>query len=410
MKASEIGSRILVVDNDPAVLRIYQDALMEDGFQVETVEDGAAAMEALRKGPPSLVVLDLLLPECAGVDVLKFMRTNSALRKVPVILLSNSFMNDLVVQAAAFGVHRTMHKMRCSPHDLIAAIHEALAGRHTAADAGASSAKPKAGAPISQVPWLPGASGTQASTTGQGRARFHARARRDFFTNAGKTRDELLHLAQSVARAGSDTEREVRLTDLYLRLRFLAVAAGMAEAFDIGLLASVFEALLFELISRPERFTPSIRRTLAFTTDYLAQMLDRLQESRANVPSHPRALVVDDEKLSNRLMTAALHRAHLDVQSTENPVEALQWAQEGRFDLVLLDIEMPDMDGFEFCRKLRKLAGYERTPVIYVTSHNDFEHRAKSVLSGANDLIGKPILPIEVAVKAVMHLLKTPGR
>jgi CheY-like chemotaxis protein len=84
----------------------------------------------------------------------------------------------------------------------------------------------------------------------------------------------------------------------------------------------------------------------------------------------------------------------------------LQWLKERRFDLVLLDIEMAGMDGFELCRRLRTLPGYQKTPVIYVTSHSDFENRAKSVLSGGDDLISKPVFPMELAVKAVTLLLK----
>jgi CheY-like chemotaxis protein len=67
---------------------------------------------------------------------------------------------------------------------------------------------------------------------------------------------------------------------------------------------------------------------------------------------------------------------------------------------------MPGMDGFEFCRTLRTLPGYQEVPVIYVTNYNDFEHRARSVLSGGDDLISKPVFPLDLAVKAVAHLLK----
>ena len=76
---------------------------------------------------------------------------------------------------------------------------------------------------------------------------------------------------------------------------------------------------------------------------------------------------------------------------------------------MLLDVAMPDMDGFELCKQLRRLPEYHKTPIIFVTAHGDFESRAQSVLSGGNDLISKPILPIELAVKAVTHLLKAAG-
>jgi len=73
---------------------------------------------------------------------------------------------------------------------------------------------------------------------------------------------------------------------------------------------------------------------------------------------------------------------------------------------VLLDIAMPGMDGFELCQRLRKLPGYQKTPVLYVTANDDFENRAKGVLSGGDDLISKPVFPMDLAVKAVALLLK----
>jgi len=115
---------------------------------------------------------------------------------------------------------------------------------------------------------------------------------------------------------------------------------------------------------------------------------------------------VNDDPLNNRLVTAALQHAHLQPRTTQDPLTALKWLQETRFDLVLLDIKMPGMDGFELCRRLRLLPGYEKTPVIYLTSHSDFENRARSVLDGGNELIAKPVLPLELVVKAVALLLR----
>ena len=77
-----------------------------------------------------------------------------------------------------------------------------------------------------------------------------------------------------------------------------------------------------------------------------------------------------------------------------------------QYDLILLDVEMPQMTGFDLCRKLRGIPGYETIPVIYVTAHSHFESRAKSILAGGHDLIAKPVFPIELAVKSVLHILK----
>ena len=114
---------------------------------------------------------------------------------------------------------------------------------------------------------------------------------------------------------------------------------------------------------------------------------------------------MDDDALSNRLVLAALRQAQLQPRCTENPFVALEWLREKPHDLVLLDIEMPGMDGFDLCKRLRQLPGYQNTPVIYVTGHTDFESRTRSALSGGDDLIAKPIFPMELAVKTMAHLL-----
>jgi len=64
------------------------------------------------------------------------------------------------------------------------------------------------------------------------------------------------------------------------------------------------------------------------------------------------------------------------------------------------------LNGYEVCEKLRATAANAKTPVVFVTALTDFETRAQSALSGATDVIAKPIVLIELAVKAMMHLLR----
>jgi CheY-like chemotaxis protein len=62
---------------------------------------------------------------------------------------------------------------------------------------------------------------------------------------------------------------------------------------------------------------------------------------------------------------------------------------------------MPGMDGFELCEKIRKTELNRNTPIVFVTSHDNFESRAKLITKGAQDLIGKPYLPTEITLKAL---------
>jgi len=73
--------------------------------------------------------------------------------------------------------------------------------------------------------------------------------------------------------------------------------------------------------------------------------------------------------------------------------------------LIFLDVDLSgEMDGFALCKKLRSFPLHQKTPVVFVTSSSGFESKARSVLSGGNDLIGKPFPMLELGVKALTYI------
>jgi CheY-like chemotaxis protein len=404
-------TRILLVDDDPIVLKIYQDGLGQLGAQVTTAADGLAAVRTLRTVKPDAVVLDLMMPRFTGVDVLKFIRSEPTLKALPVVILSNSYMDELAAQAAALGVQKALLKVSCNPSVLFGLVNDIVAGRASSEDPSFLLAVPDRRPP---PPKPPGPQVEPARTVPVPRvnpvptvtAEFNARARESFLQNSRATCATLRSLCQDFTGASTPAERNPRLQALLRKVHFVTAMAGLAKCHRLAQMASVFEALLFELNGKPAAASPSVSRTIASTVDVLALLFDCARDSEPEALLSAQALVVDDDPLSNRLVVSALQRAQLQASSTEDPQDGLQRLQERRFDLVLLDIAMPGMDGFELCRRLRNLPGYVKTPVIFVTARGDFENRAKSLLSGGDDLIAKPVFPMDLAVKAVGLLLK----
>lgn len=401
--------QVLLVDDDPIALRIYRDGLTRQGFEVKTATDGLSALQALRAAKPDVVILDLMMPRFSGVEVLKFIRGEKALQALPVIVLSNAYMDPLAQDAAALQAQKGLLKIKCNPALLSAAINEVLTGQPAPGGPDyllAASSGPRPAPPTSSPA---GATASGGGGTGheQPPSDSKAQAQRELDANAEAIRRTLQQLRQAFqsTRAGKDSA--LRLQDLYRKIHFLAAIAGVAEYHALAQMASALEALLFNLTDQPAQAEASVERTISAAVEYLQELLTRQPMSRPDVLTHPLVLVVDDDRLSNRLVISALRNIQLQARGTESPEIALQWLRERHYDLVLLDIEMPGMNGLELCRRLRGLPGYETTPVIYVTLHSDFETRAKTVVSGANDLIAKPIQPTELAVKAVMHLLKS---
>lgn len=415
--------QVLLVDDDPVALRIYRDGLSRQGFEVKTAADGLSALQALRASRPDVVVLDLMMPRFSGVEVLKFIRGEKTLETLPVIVLSNAYMDPLAQDAAALGAQKGLLKIKCNPVSLAAAINELLAGQPNLHDVDHLLATPEAGAPPANPPKVAAPLGRpaqpQPSTAPQALRSFQApeskpapgdareQARQELCANAPALAGSLRQLFEHFQTAGTQNDCQLRLQDLARKVHFIAAIAGIADYHAIAQMASAFEAMLFSMMDKLSSLDPSLERTCNMSVEFLQTLLTSPPELPPGLPVHPLALVVDDDRLSNRLVISALRNAQLQCRGTESPEIALRWLQEKQYDLVLLDIEMPGMDGIELCKRVRRLPQYEKTPIIYVTLHTDFETRARSAPSGADDLIPKPILPTELAVKVVMHLLKS---
>ena len=119
--------KILYVEDDALIARVYSEKLAASGFDVVVAADGLAAVQRLREFTPDLVVLDLLMPKLTGVDVLKFMRGQPALKDTRIIVFSNSFLSNLVEQVAHIGVAEALVKASVTPTQLVGIINKTLA-------------------------------------------------------------------------------------------------------------------------------------------------------------------------------------------------------------------------------------------------------------------------------------------
>jgi putative two-component system response regulator len=119
-----------------------------------------------------------------------------------------------------------------------------------------------------------------------------------------------------------------------------------------------------------------------------------------HVTHDPLILVVDDATEVVELLRKILHKANLtQVQGFTNPVEALEWMQENAPHVVLLDIEMPEMDGLTFLRHVRNSPTTEMLPVIVMTSINVREVKLAALEAGATDFVHKPFDQLELVAR-----------
>ena len=112
-----------------------------------------------------------------------------------------------------------------------------------------------------------------------------------------------------------------------------------------------------------------------------------------------RILVVDDHPLNRMLLRDALERAGYMVDEADGGEAALLLAFADTADVVLLDVMMPEMDGFEVCRRLKADPRTATLPVLLVTALTDRENRHKGIEAGASDFISKPLDTVDLLLR-----------
>lgn len=398
--------RVLIIEDDQIVGNIYRHKFQVEGFQVALAGDGETGYRAVADFKPDIVILDLMLPRLNGVEVLRRLRAKPETQSLPVIVLSNAYLSSLVQEAWNAGANQCLIKANCTPKHLIEVLYKTLgvgaAPAPTPLPAAAPVAAPLAGPAAPTVAATPAVAAVPAADD----SAFQAELRLTFLNSAPETLAQLRALLQAFVKSEGDSTRLPNLFTLYRRVHSVTSNAAVAGLNSISRLCAALEALCKELYEKPKNINASTVRTLAQTIDFLAVLVDHSSAVDAEAYAPPNILVVDDEAISRRAVIYALEKANLKCASVEDPAAALKMLAENKFDLIFLDVDMPGMNGFELCTRLRTFPTCSKTPVIFVTGLTNFESRARSTLSGANDLIAKPFLFMELAVKAITHILK----
>ncbi len=122
-----------------------------------------------------------------------------------------------------------------------------------------------------------------------------------------------------------------------------------------------------------------------------------------NSSGRPSVMVVDDTPLNLSLMDSILGGEY-DVRLVSSGAKAIEQAEADAPDLILLDVMMPEMDGFEVCRRLKANPATSHVPVIFVTAKNEVKDEQLGFELGASDFIHKPVSAPIVSARVKNHL------
>jgi CheY-like chemotaxis protein len=382
--------KILIIEDDQMVANVYRNKLAIEGYDAEVALSGEAGMKVMRDFKPHLILLDLMLPGISGVEVIKQIRNDQEFSKIPIVVFSNTYLTNLIQEAWRAGANKCLSKSNCRPKDVIDIVRNAI---------GNSGAMPLKAAPAAK------AATTSPTPASEGETVFHANLRRAFIENLPGTLSSLRAVSQALFKADNEAGRLEHLYELYRQIHTLNNNAGLAGLKHIAQMSSATEALLKEICEKPKNINSSSIRTIATAVDFLGFLFDKVAVPHEDMAAS-KVLVVDDEAISRRAVVYALEKAKLNSAHVEDPQEALELLEDNNYELVFLDVDMPNMNGFELCARIRAMPQHRKTPVVFVTSLNDFDSRANSTKAGGNDFIAKPFLFIELTVKALIHVMR----
>ena len=374
--------RILIIEDDRFIADVYQAKLHAEGFLVDTASNGRSGLKQFDLNQPDLALVDLMLPEINGVEVIRSMRARAGNRELPVLVFSNAYLGGMVQEAWEAGASQVLTKADSRPGQVVQAVNDAL---HIS-----SSAPPP---PV-------GAAGDRQAESG---AEFLPEISGVFFRNFPQMLDTL---RQPMSVLGKKPHDASALQMLCRTVHSIAANAGLAGIDPLAQMATALESLLKLLWEKPERVTPSTLRSVGQAIKLFQDIGVAPHDHALKDPSTARVLVVDDNEYAQQAVCSALAIVNLTVICVDNSARALEELGQGHFDLIISDIEMPTVDGYALCTILRGVPTYEQTPIIFLSQHADPEHRRESFVREGNDFISKPFLYMELAVKALSFVMR----
>jgi len=411
---------VLVIEDDPVTGRLLEGALTKLGREVVVAPSAGDALETVALTTPSLILLDLVLPDADGRTLLAEWRSTPATAGIPVIVMTVSSTPQIRHQCLALGASDFLEK----PVDvatLTSVVQRVLVAPTTQADAGID---PLTG--VSSRAALFHAYENLSAELTPGALLAVAMLDVDHFRAVNdscgrETGDMVLRGVADLIRMSTASGQVV---GRWQGDQFIAMLPGVPEKEATDWLERCLEALQQHAFASNQGATFNVSfsggvveaKPGASFEDTLSELFGQLylakEGGRARIVSSETdieapevtVLLADDDVVVAAIVRSSLEAQGLIVEHHRDGKEAWEAAQQKRIGLFLLDVNMPQMGGFELLALLRGDPGYAKVPVAMLTGVGDKEALERALALGADDYLVKPISSHEL-VAHVQHLL-----
>ncbi len=371
------GAKILAVDDVAMNLKVFCGLLKDTLITIDTATSGKSCLAKMRSSNYDMIFLDHMMPEMDGIETLREMEAidPNITHKTPIIMLTaNAILGakeEYLRQGFTDYLSKPIQKDR-----LLAMLKQYLPAelvlRKDKSRAGENSFS------LENIAFL----NTEIGLS------YHA-GDKDFYLEIIKAYEEDNRLAplqnyydeedwhnyKILVHALSSSSKIIGATDLANMAKQLENAAKVNST-------DYIKAHHLEMMASYQALLSNIRTYL-------------LQDSGMEIPktsNNFHILVVDDDKINLKTARKIL-KDHYQVSCLESGQETLDFLEEQLPDMILLDIHMPEMDGFEVLKVVKSNERTKNIPVVFLTADTDYETELNGFKAGASDYIRKPFIP-----------------
>jgi CheY-like chemotaxis protein len=366
---TDLGNKVLVIEDDYASSKLLDANLKKWGYEPTLVNSAQQTLKVLQKERFLAILMDIIIPDSNGLELLQKIRSLKNARTTPVIILSVE-----AEQQRAFLMGTVEYFTKPINYKYLV---EVLNNYRLRKDSSILVVD-------DDVPTL------NLLKEAVERLGFRAVAFSDSTQVMNAIRNQHLDIAiidlDMPGVSGVELIENIKSTDEFKNLPVIIYTGMKNYADDVKRIDGLFVNLLQKSSSSIEDLQQTINDMISKYEQPSTR--EEIKEKKDTV----KILLVEDYKHSQIIVTRLLKKNDFDsIVVVENGQEALDAVREQHYDLILMDMQMPVMNGFEATRRIRDMEEYKDTPIVALTAFAMKGDREKCIDAGATDYIPKPI-------------------
>ncbi|WP_017814314.1 response regulator [Paenibacillus shenyangensis] len=371
---------LLIIEDDPNFAKILMDMARDRGFKALVGMQGDTGLHMAKTYKPDAIILDIQLPVIDGWAILSELKSNAHTRHIPVHVIS---VMDDVKQGLMMGAIAYLKKPSSKE-----ALEKAFSHLESYTEQGLKQLLIVEDDAIQRqsIIELIGHDDVSITAVSTGKAALEELD--------GKRYDCMVLDLMLTDMTGFELLDRIRDNHRLSDLPIIIYTGKDLDTKEETQLRKYAESIIVKDVKSPERLldetTLFLHRVEADLPEDKRRILQKLH-NKETLFEGKRILLVDDDVRNVFALSSVLEGYRMEVTFAENGREAIDILAQQDFDLILMDMMMPEMDGYEAMRIIRQMPGYDKLPIIALTAKAMKDDRSKCIEAGASDYVKKPI-------------------